>query len=74
MGHTSRIESALRAILPPDHYAEYDYKGLLQGSPKDEIELLIAQVNAGILEANEARAILNRPPLAAAPPEVPVNA
>lgn len=63
MPHTSRVESALSAILPPDHVAEFDYAGLLQGSPKDEIELLIEQVKAGLLTKDEARAIRNLPPL-----------
>lgn len=62
MAHTSRIESALSAILPPGQFAEYDYKGLLQGSPKDVIELLAVQVGAGILDEDEARAVLNLPP------------
>lgn len=69
---TSRIESALKAVLPPGQFAEFDYAGLLQGSPKDEIELLIAQVNAGILTKDEARAIRNLPPLPKEPmPEPP---
>lgn len=67
MAHTSRIESALKAILPPGWTAEYDYHGLLQGTPKDEIELLIAQVSAGLLTGDEAREILNRPALPAMP-------
>lgn len=71
MGHTSRIESAVRAILPPDLFAEFDYRGLLQGSPREEIELLIAQVGAGLLTADEARAIMNRPPLPAPPKPAP---
>lgn len=62
-GWTSRIESTLRVILPPDQFCEFDFKGLLQGSPRDEIELLIEQVKAGILTADEARGIMNRPPL-----------
>jgi HK97 family phage portal protein len=74
---TSRIESAVLRILPPNHFAEFDYKGLFQGSPKDEIELLIQQVNAGLLTKDEARAVMNRPPLppeAAAPPAPPEEA
>ena len=63
MGWTSRIESALAAVLPPTEFAEFDYRGLLAGTPQQEIELLIAQKNAGLLSADEARAILNRPPL-----------
>jgi HK97 family phage portal protein len=76
MGHTSRLESALSAILPPDHFAEFDYKGLLQGSPREEIELLIAQVTAGLLTKDEARQIMNRPPLPeepALPPAPPLG-
>jgi len=60
---TSRIESALRPMLPPGQFAEFDYAGLLQGAPKDEIQLLIDQVDAGILSKDEARAIRNLPPL-----------
>ncbi len=70
MAYTSRIESALRAVLPPGWFAEFDYRGLLQGNPREEIELLIAQVAGGLLTANEARAIMNRPPLPEVPDEV----
>lgn len=59
---TSRIESALKAVLPPGHVVEFEYKGLLAGTPKDEIELLLAQVKGGLLDVDEARAILNLPP------------
>jgi HK97 family phage portal protein len=63
MGWTSRIESVLSQVLPPGVFAEFDYTGLLQGSPAEEINLLIAQVTAGILTKDEARAIRNLPPL-----------
>ncbi len=63
MGYTSRLESALRTILPPGWFAEFDFKGLLQATPKEEIELLAVQVKAGLLTRNEARAIMNREPL-----------
>ncbi len=62
MAYTSRIESALTAQLPFPDFVEFDYKGLLQGTPKDEIDLLLAEVGGGLLERNEARAIINRPP------------
>ena len=65
---TSLLESSYRRFLQPDEYAEYDYKGLLQGTPKDEIDLLLAQIGAGLLSLSEARAILNRPPLPAGGP------
>jgi HK97 family phage portal protein len=63
MNHTGRIEAALRRLLPTDYFAEFDYKGLLQGSPEDEINLLIAQVQGGLLTVDEARAVLNIPPM-----------
>jgi HK97 family phage portal protein len=69
MGWTSRIESALRAVLPPGTFAEFDYHGLLQGTPREEIELLIAQVSAKLLTTDEARAYLNLPPAPELEPE-----
>ncbi len=69
MPWTSRIESAVRPLLEPGQFCEFDYAGLLQGTPKDEVELLIEQVNAGLLTVNEARAIRNLPAITQA--EVP---
>ena len=63
MGYTSRVESALKPLLPDGEFLEFDYKGLLQGAPAEEIKLLIEQVDAGILTKDEARAILNLAPL-----------
>lgn len=63
MGLTSRLESALKRVLPAGQKAEFSYKGLLAGTPNQEIELLLAQVSGGILTADEARAYLNLPPL-----------
>ncbi|MGJ6124701.1 phage portal protein [Mycolicibacterium sp. Y3] len=72
---TSRIAERLSLLLPSGRKAEFDYKGLLAPDPKTEIELLIAQVDAGLLSHAEARQILNRPPLPEAePPEEPVAA
>lgn len=63
MPWTSRIEEAISRLLPAPRFVEFDYSGLLQGSPKDEIELLIKQKEAGILTADEVRRIRNMPPL-----------
>ena len=76
MGYTSRLEAAYRKDLPGKEFAEFDYKGLLQGTPKDEIDLLLSQVAGGLLDANEARAILNLPPktiTTPTPQEAPPN-
>lgn len=62
-GYTSRLEQALSRKLPRGQFVEFDYKGLLQGTPAQEIELLIKQVEAGILTPDEARSVLNLPPL-----------
>lgn len=65
MGWTSRIAESLSTLLQKSRYVEFDYKGLLEGTPAQEIELIIQQVAAGLLTKDEARAILNRPPLPA---------
>lgn len=62
-GWTSRLEESLSRLLPSPRFVEFDYAGLLQGTPKEEIELLKVQVEAGILTIDEARAIRNYPPL-----------
>lgn len=61
--YTTRIEARLTRLLPRGTFAEFEYAGLLSASPEREIELLIAQVAAGLLTADEARAIRNMEPL-----------
>ncbi len=61
-GYTDRIESVIGPLQPDGQYNEFDYKGLLQGSPAEEITLLIAQVEAGIISADYAAQVLNIPP------------
>jgi HK97 family phage portal protein len=77
-GWSDRIEQTLSRRLPAGEFCEFDYAGLLQGTPAAEIGLLIDQVGAGILTVDEARRIRNLPPLTAAqkramkpPPVVP---
>lgn len=60
---TSRLEEPLSDLLPNPRFCEFEYKGLLQGTPQEEIALLINQVKAGLLTKNEARAIMNLSPL-----------
>ncbi len=62
-GWSDRIEQVLAMRLPADQFCEFDYKSLLQGTPAEEITLLIAQKDAGILTTDEVRKILNLPPL-----------
>lgn len=60
---TSRIEQALSRLLPAPRFAEFDYAGLERPTPEQEIDLLIKQVQAGLLTVNEARHIRNLPPV-----------
>lgn len=63
MGWSSRMEQVFTRRLARGQFVEFDYKGLLQGTPAEEIELLLKQVEGGILLPDEARKILNLPPL-----------
>jgi HK97 family phage portal protein len=66
MGWSSRVEQTLSRRTADEQFVEFDYKGLLQGTPEDEIKLLIEQKDAGILTGDEVRKILNLPPLTTA--------
>lgn len=72
MPWTTRIEQRLSLLLPANRKAEFDYRDLLAPDPETEINLLLAQVQAGLLTNAEARAILNRPPLSDRP-EAPTD-
>lgn len=65
---TSRIEQRLSTLLPAPRHVEFELKGLLSGSPAEEVALIIQQVAAGVLTIDEARAIMNLPPLPEAAP------
>lgn len=67
------VEEAISALLARPRWVEFDMHGLVQSTPEEEIRLLIEQVAAGLLTIDEARQIMNRSPLPAAPapPEVP---
>jgi HK97 family phage portal protein len=60
---TSRIEEALSQLLSAPKFVEFDYHGLLQGTPAEEHNQLIALVDGGIMTPNEARGVMNLPPL-----------
>lgn len=62
LAYTSRIEQRLSRLLSASRFAEFDYAGLEKPSPEQEIDLLIKQVNAGLITPNEARRIRNMPP------------
>lgn len=61
--YTKPIEERLSRLVANPRYVEFDYTAYVQPSPEDEINLLILQVNSGLLTLNEARRIRNMPPL-----------
>lgn len=63
--YTTPFEQRCSKLLSNPRFVEFEYKGLLQAAPEQEIPLLISQVQAGLLTMDEARAILNLPPLQA---------
>jgi HK97 family phage portal protein len=58
-----RVEHRASRLLARPRWAEFDFAALERPSPDREIELLIQQVQAGILTVDEARKIRNLPPL-----------
>jgi HK97 family phage portal protein len=63
MPWTDRIEQRLTRLLPSPRFCEFDYSGLLQPTPAEEIRLLIEQMNGGLITQDEARKVRNLPPL-----------
>jgi HK97 family phage portal protein len=65
-GWSDRLEQVLSRRLPFGQFVEFDYKALLQGTPAEEIRLLLEQKEAGVLTTDEVRRVMNLPPLTAA--------
>jgi HK97 family phage portal protein len=61
--YTSRIEQTLSRLLPNKQFVEFDYAGLLAPSPRESIENMKAEIDAGLMTIDEGRRILNRPPI-----------
>lgn len=66
---TTRLEQRLSMLLPKTQFCEFDYSGLLQASPEEEIRLLLEQLAVGLITMDEARAIRNMKPLTTEPIE-----
>jgi phage portal protein BeeE len=61
---TSRIEQRLsRLVASPRKTAQFDYTEFVAPSPEDNVNLIIAQVNAGLITPNEGRRRLNLVPI-----------
>ncbi len=56
---TSCVEEAVSQVLKPSaKYIEWDYKGLLQGTPEIEVKLILEQVTAGLMSVEQALEML----------------
>jgi HK97 family phage portal protein len=59
----SRVEQRASRLLAKPRWVEFDFSGLERPSPKDEVALIISEIDAGLLTLDEGRALRNRPPL-----------
>lgn len=60
---TRRIEERLSRLLPAPRFVRFDFSALERPTPEAEVDLLIKQVEAGLITPNEARHIRNLPPI-----------
>jgi HK97 family phage portal protein len=60
---TTRMEQRLSRLLSNPIFCEFDFAALERPDAAEEIDLLIKQVDSGLLTLNEARAIRNMPPV-----------
>lgn len=60
---TSLLEERLSMLLSRPTFCEFEYAGMLQPSPEEEVRLLLDQVEKGLITVNEARKIRNLPPV-----------
>lgn len=75
LGHwANRFEQRASRLIAQPRWCEFDFASLERPNFAVEIELLIAQVAAGLLTINEARKIRNLPPLPEKPEPAPAPA
>lgn len=68
---TTRVAERLSRLLSSPRLVEFDYAGFLAGSPREQVESMKLELDAGLLTRDEGRRILNRPALdTPAEPEV----
>lgn len=66
--YTARIEERVSRLIGRTgsiggKFAEFDFAALMAGSPKEESDLLLSEVNGGLRTPNEARRIKNMAPI-----------
>lgn len=60
---TSRVEQRLSRLLPPQRWCEFDFAGLERPNVETEIDLILKQVEGGLITTNEGRALRNLAPV-----------
>lgn len=61
--YTDPLEEACASLVGPTDFTEFDFAKLLKPTPEEERTSIIAQIQGGLITANEGRAILNLPPI-----------
>jgi HK97 family phage portal protein len=59
----NRIEQRLSRLLPRPRFVEHDFHGLERPDPATEVDLLVKETDGGLRTLNEARKVLNLPPV-----------
>ncbi|MDM4723406.1 phage portal protein [Micromonospora sp. WMMA1363] len=60
---TVRVEQRLSRLLGAQRWVEFDFAGLERPNVETEIDLIIKQMQAGLITRNEARALRNLAPI-----------
>jgi HK97 family phage portal protein len=63
MPHIVRIETALSSLLPRGQFVKLNQRELLRADSKTEAEVLNSQLQSGVINRNEYRALYDRPPV-----------
>lgn len=58
---TEPFQEAMSDLLPHKSWAQFDFAGLEKGSPSDEVDLIIKQIDGGLMTINQGLAMVNRP-------------
>jgi HK97 family phage portal protein len=62
MPHIVRIETALSSLLPRGQFVKLNQRELLRADSKTEAEVLNSQLERGVIDWSEYRALYDRPP------------
>jgi phage portal protein BeeE len=61
--HLTRFETAMSQLLPRGQFLRLNNRALVEADSKTEAEILQTQLQNGVINRNEWRAILDKPPI-----------